>query len=38
MRLLIIWMAAAVVVTAATAGLLWFSTASSAQFRVDGGR
>jgi hypothetical protein len=36
MRLLIIWMAAAVVVVAGTAGLLWFSTASSAQFRVDG--
>jgi hypothetical protein len=37
MRLLIIWMGAAVVVVAATAGLLWWSTESSAQFRVDGG-
>ncbi len=38
MRLLFIWMAASVVVVAATAGLLWFSTASSAQFQVEGDR
>jgi hypothetical protein len=38
MRLLLIWMIAAVGVTAATAWLLWFSTASSAQFRVDDDR
>jgi hypothetical protein len=38
MRLLIIWMGAAVVVVAATAGLLWWSTESSAQFQVDGTR
>jgi hypothetical protein len=38
MRLLAIWMVAAVVVTAATAGLLWWSTASSAQFEVDAER
>lgn len=38
MRLLLIWLGAALVVIAATTGLLWFSTASAAQFRVDGER
>jgi hypothetical protein len=35
---MIIWMAAAALCRGrATAGLMWFSTASSAQFRVEGG-
>lgn len=38
MRGLFIWLGAAIVVTAATAGLLWFSTASAAQFQIAGDR
>ena len=38
MRFRFIWLCAAVVVIAATAGLLWLTTASSAQFQVDGER
>lgn len=36
MRPVILWTAAVLAVAGATAGLLWFSTASSAQFRVEG--
>lgn len=38
MRRLLIWLSVAVVITAATAGLLWWTTATAAQFRVDGPR
>lgn len=38
MRLLMIWLAAAVVVIGATAGLLYWSTSSAAQFVVEGDR
>jgi hypothetical protein len=38
MRGLLIWLGAAVVVIGATAGLLWWTTATAAQFRVEGDR
>jgi hypothetical protein len=37
-RGLFIWLGAALVVIVATSGLLWFTTASAAQFRVEGER
>jgi hypothetical protein len=38
MRGLLIWLGAAVVVIGATAGLLWWTTATAAQFQVEGDR
>lgn len=38
MRGLFIWLGAAIAVIGATVGLLWFSTASAAQFRIEGDR
>jgi hypothetical protein len=38
MRRVVIWLAVAVLVGGATAGLLWWTTATAAQFRVEGPR